>query len=220
MRFHNRRHAGQALAVALGPYLAEPAVVYALPRGGVPLGVEVALAHRLPLELMIVRKIGHPWQPEYALCAVSEGGQLVCNEAERRQAGESWLQERIAAERAEALRRRQHYCDGRPRRSAEGRCAIVVDDGIATGLSMEAAVLELKQERPQRIIVAVAVAPSETAARFSDLVDAFVTAYLPEVFEGAVGNYYDDFTQLSDAAVIDELRRMSLTSGPGANGMS
>ncbi|MDR3419432.1 MAG: phosphoribosyltransferase family protein [Nevskia sp.] len=208
MRFHDRHHAGQALAEALKPHLEGPAIVYALPRGGVPLAVEVARACSLPLDLVIPRKIGHPHQPEYAICAVTETGEPICNEDERRAVDPQWLAQRIEAERREARRRRELYSGGQARRSARGRCAILVDDGIATGLTMEAAVAEVRQDNPTRLIVAVPVAPRDTAERFAGLVDRFVAVQIPEFYAGAVGYYYEDFRQLSDRDVQEELARL------------
>lgn len=208
MRFKNRHQAGQALAQVLKPHVAGAAIVYALPRGGVPLGVEVARELALPLDLVIPRKIGHPWQPEYAICAVTESGEPICNQSELAGVDQSWFAQRVEAERKEAHRRRELYGAGRPRQSAAGKCAILVDDGIATGLTMQAAVAELKQDRPARLIVAVAVAPRETVERFAPLVDRFVAAHIPEHYAGAVGSYYEDFRQLSDQDVLDELARL------------
>lgn len=207
-RFRDRHQAGQALARALQPHLREPAILYALPRGGVPVAVEIALACVLPLDLVIARKIGHPHQPEYAIGAVTETGEAVFNQSELESAEPGWLEQQVAEQRAEARRRRRIYSSGHPRRSASGRCAILVDDGIATGLTMLAAIAEIRQDRPTRIVVAVPVAPADTAERFAAQVDRFVAARVPEFFAGAVGNYYDDFRQLSDQDVLDELHRL------------
>lgn len=214
MRFMNRRHAGRELARLLEKAIEKPAVVYGLPRGGVPVAVEIGLALDLPVDLVIPRKIGHPWQPEYAICAVTETGAPVCNENERRRADPEWLAARVDAERKEAYRRRALYCEGRPRASAAGRCAVLVDDGIATGLTMEAAVREVQADQPSRLIVAVAVSPVETAERFARAVDQFVAVAVPDYFEGAVGAYYDDFRQMSDQDVLDELARVRATAAP------
>jgi predicted phosphoribosyltransferase len=208
MRFDNRRQAGQALARALAPELQRPAIVYGLPRGGVPLAVEIALAHKLPLDLAIPRKIGHPWQPEYAICAVTETGQPVCNEEELRRVDKAWFRARVEAERKEARRRRVFYRGDHPRMSAAGQCAILVDDGIATGLTMQAAVADVRADGPARLIVAVAVAPRETVEHFAGFVDRFVAVHVPDFYAGAVGNYYLDFHQLSDQDVLDELARL------------
>lgn len=216
MRFRNREHAGNLLADALSTRIHEPAILYALPRGGVALAAVIARRLQLPLDLVIPRKIGHPWQPEYGIGAVTEFGEPVFNEEERRRADPAWLERAIAAQRSEARRRRALYSGGRPRTSAQGRCAILVDDGVATGLTLQAAVAELRADRPARIVVAVGVAPPETAARFRSLVDDFVAAQLPNFFEGAVGAYYEDFRQLTDEDVIRLMSELQLSAGAHA----
>jgi predicted phosphoribosyltransferase len=135
MRFANRQEAGRKLAEALDGFRGQAGVVYALPRGGVPLGQEVARRLGMPLDILIPRKIGHPMQPEYAICAVPEHGQRVCNPREEASVDPNWLAEAEASERAEARRRRSLY--GRADApSVAGKLAIIVDDGIATGLTM------------------------------------------------------------------------------------
>lgn len=208
MRFRNRHDAGRRLAKLLSSYIRKPAIVYALPRGGVPLGVEIALAHQLPLDLAIARKIGHPSQPEYAVCAVTEDGEPVCDPQERLHLDPGWLAQRIAEQRAEAARRRQLYSGGYPRHLATGKCAILVDDGLATGLSMEAAIREIRADRPARLIVAAAVAPRSAVEHFRTLCDEVVVVELPEHYQGSVGTYYEDFSQLSDEQVLQELARV------------
>ncbi|MBX6421633.1 MAG: phosphoribosyl transferase [Nevskia sp.] len=207
MRFRDRHQAGALLARALVPYLESPAIVYALPRGGVPVAAEVARRFKLPLDLVIARKIGHPWRPEYAIGAVTETGTAVFNEEERASLDPAWVEKTVAAERAEARRRRERYRAGRERTSAAGRCAILVDDGIATGLTLRAAVAEVRADRPARLIVAVPVAPRETARDFAGLADRFVAVLVPDEFMGAVGAYYEDFRQIGDQEVIEELAR-------------
>jgi putative phosphoribosyl transferase len=202
MRFRNREHAGHLLAAALKGHVGAAAIVYALPRGGVPVGVAVARQLDLPLDLVIPRKLGHPQQPEYAIGAVTETGAPVCNEEECRRVDPAWFESKVAAERREAHRRRALYCGGDARASAKDRCAILVDDGVATGLTLEAAAREIRAERPSRLIVAVGVAPADTAERFRGLVDDFVAVLTPEHFRGAVGSYYEDFHQLSDEDVL------------------
>jgi putative phosphoribosyl transferase len=207
MRFRNRSHAGQLLAAALKPQVQGPAIVYALPRGGVPVAAEIASALDLPLDLVIARKVGHPLQPEYAICAVTETGEPVCNERERERTDSQWLKARIEEERHEARRRREAYSPGHGRKSARGRCAIIVDDGIATGLTMQAAVREIRSDSPSMLVVAVPVSPPETAEYFRTFVDKFVAVVIPEYFHGAVRAYYEDFQQTSDDAVIKLLAR-------------
>lgn len=215
MRFQDRHHAGQLLAEKLLDYAGQDGVVYALPRGGVPLGVEIGLALNMPVELAITRKIGHPANPEYAICAVSESGELVCNEHERAAVPADWLARRVREETAEAARRRMEYRDGETT-PAQDRLAILVDDGIATGLTMLAAVRELKAQRPRTLIVAVPVAPRDTALRLRQEVDEVVAVDLPDWYLGAVGAYYRDFHQLSDDDVRSELAAFAQARATGA----
>lgn len=205
MRFQNRYDAGKRLARLLKSRVQGPAIVYALPRGGVPVALAVARSLNLPLDLVIPRKLGHPMQPEYAVGAVTETGEPVFNEDERKGLDPAWLQARIASERSEARRRRELYSGGRPRHSARDLTAIIVDDGVATGLTLEAAVREIRADAPSRLVVGVGVAPRDTAERFAAQVDDFVAVLLPEYYAGAVGAYFEDFHQLSDADVLDAL---------------
>jgi len=208
MRFVNRKEAGQLLAAALQRYKGSDVVVYALPRGGVVLGAEVAKALHAPLDLVVARKIGHPMNPEYAVCAVSESGYLECNPEERAAMDPAWLERAIAAGREEAQRRRKRYLDDRQPISATGKTAILVDDGIATGLTMFAAIDEIKAQHPKQIIVAVPVIPPETNQRLEQMVDAVVALEVPALFLGAVGAYYEVFTQVSDEEVIRQLQQL------------
>ncbi|MFB3879804.1 MAG: phosphoribosyltransferase [Armatimonadota bacterium] len=205
--FRDREEAGQRLAALLESYRGSDPVVHALPRGGVVVGAEVARALGAPLELVIARKVGHPQSPEYAICAVSISGRLVCNEAERGAVDPEWLEMAVERERREAARRQAVYLEGRAPISAEGRTAVVVDDGIATGLTMKAAIEEIRGQRPRQLVVAVPVIPRETAAELRRQADAVVAVEMPALFLGAVGAYYVDFEQVSDEEVIRLLRR-------------
>src|SRR4249920_73380 len=140
--FLDRVDAGKKLARALWPYKGEPLVIYALPRGGVVLGVEVARALEAPLDLIVVRKIGHPFQPEYAIGAVAEDGYVVTNPDEVSALDKDWLDRATAAELKEARRRRTLFLQGRAPVAVRDKIAIIVDDGLATGLSMSAAIHE------------------------------------------------------------------------------
>lgn len=201
MRFANRREAGHRLAVALERFRGQDGVVYALPRGGVSLGVEVAEYLGMPLDVLIPRKIGHPMESEYAICAVPEHGQRVCNPREEAAVDPGWLAEAEARERAEARRRRSLY--GRSNApSVAGKVAIVVDDGIATGLTMRAAIRDAYARDPARVVVAIPVVPAETAEKLEAEADELVALDVPERYLGAVGAYYDSFPQVSDEEVI------------------
>jgi predicted phosphoribosyltransferase len=206
IRFRHRTDAGQKLARLLEKYRGRDVVVYALPRGGVPVAKEVARVLNCPLDLIIIRKIGHPGNPEYALGAVAEDGLLVANREDLALVDPQWFEAEKAKQLHEAKRRRELYLQGRKPVTASGKIAIIVDDGIATGSTMLVAVKKVRQEKPAKIVVAVAVSPKETAARFAAEVDEFVAVIIPEIFWGAIGYYYDDFSQVSDEEVMALLK--------------
>lgn len=206
MHFVNRRDAGQQLAQKLSKYRSSAAVVYALPRGGVETAVEVAKELKIPLDLVITRKIGHIADPEYAVCAVTETGPLLCDDTERTNLDTIWLKAEEAKERTEAKRRRKVYLAGRKPISAKAKIAILVDDGIATGLTMRAAVEAIKQQKPAKIVVAVPVAPNDIVYEFHKLVDEMVVLTGLSDFFGAISVSYDHFPQLSDEEVIGLLK--------------
>ena len=209
MRFKDRTDAGRKLAQALDSYANQDGVVYALPRGGVVLGVEVARALRMPLDLLIPRKLGHPLQPEYAIGAVVESGEMVVNQWEVSRVDPQWFKREVEAERREARRRRELYLGGRAPAAVKGKIAIIVDDGIATGLTMEVAIRDARHRAPGRLVVAVPVAPPETVERLAREVDEFVVLDRSPYYLGAVGAYYDYFTQVSDDEVVALLRSMA-----------
>ena len=202
MRFKDRSEAGQQLALALEKYRDRPAVVYALPRGGVVLAVEIAKALHLPLDLIIPRKIGHPYNPEYAIGAVSEDGEPVYNDWEIARLDRHWLENQVNSERREARRRREQYLQGREPLPIAGKTAILVDDGIATGLTMLAAIRDIKKRQPSRVVVTIPVAPEDTVERLLQEADEVVGLDITAHYLGAVGAYYDHFPQVSDAEVI------------------
>ncbi|WP_026280869.1 MULTISPECIES: phosphoribosyltransferase [unclassified Thioalkalivibrio] len=213
MRFRDRNEAGERLARALDRYRGQPGVVYALPRGGVPLGAVVARHLGMALDLLIPRKIGHPFHPEYAICAVPEHGERVCNPREAERVDPDWLEQAEAHERSEARRRRELYCTA-PATEVTGKLAIIVDDGIATGLTMRAAIRDARQRRPRHLVVAIPVAPAETAALLETEADELVTLDIPEYFRGSVGAYYEDFEQTSDDEVIALLASVHQSQRP------
>jgi putative phosphoribosyl transferase len=202
MRFEDRTHAGRLLADALLDHASDDVVVLALPRGGVVVGVEVARALSAPLDLVIPRKVGHPDFPEYGIAAVAEAGEVVANEAETARVDRGWFERAVAAQRAEAQRRRAAYLGGRPAMDLAGRTAIVVDDGIATGLTMQAAVRDVRHRGAERVVVAVPVAPADAVAILRASVDEVITLIAPEAYEGAVGAYYRTFGQVGDDEVV------------------
>lgn len=207
MLFRNRRDAGERLAAALDKYKQRRPVVLALPRGGVPVAAEVATRLDAPLDLILVRKIGVPIQPELAMGAVADGGTptVVRNEEVIRMAGvdkESFkrVQDR---ELQEIERRRRNYLGDRPRLDVAGRVVIVVDDGVATGATTRAALRSVANQTPSALVLAIPVAPPDVASTLRREVDELVCLETPEDFY-AIGTYYDDFRQVSD----DDVRRL------------
>lgn len=205
MRYQDRRDAGRRLAEALLGYARHDVVVLALPRGGVILGAEVAVRLGVPLDLVIPRKVGHPHYPEYGIAAVAEAGEVVANEDEVARVDPGWFERAVAHEREEAVRRRRLYLGGREPLDLAGKTAIVVDDGIATGLTMEAAVRDVRGRGAGEVVVAVPVAPADAVARLKRQVDAVVALQAPVDYAGAVGAYYLEFRQVSDAEVTAAL---------------
>lgn len=205
MPFQDRVDAGRQLAKALSDFKGQDCVVLALPRGGVPVAAEVAAALKAPLDLILVRKIGAPVQPELAIGAVVDGGApiVVRNEEVMRLSGtrEAEFDAICKRELAEIERRRKLYMGGRPPLDPKGRIAIVVDDGLATGATMRAALRATRKRGPKMLVLAVPVAPPETLESFRDEADRIVCLERPEDF-GAVGYFYRDFRQVSDDEVI------------------
>ncbi len=205
--FQNRREAGRALAGKLAGYAhRDDVLVLALPRGGVPVGYEVARALRAPLEVFVVRKLGVPGQEELAMGAIASGGVRVLNEEIVRplRISERMIDQVAARELKELERREALYREGRPAAAVKGRVAILIDDGLATGATMRAAAAALRQQRPARLVVAVPVAAAETCQEFRHEVDEVVCAATPEPFR-AVGLWYEDFSQTSDEEVRELL---------------
>lgn len=206
MKFQNREEAGALLSEALQHYKDKAGVVYALPRGGVVLGAQVAAGLDMPLDLLIPRKVGAPFNPEYAICAVTEGGNILCDPLAVSEVREDWLQEEIEKQQAEAARRRKLYLSGRQRADVRGKTAIVIDDGIATGLTMLAALAELKTKMPERIVVAIPVIPPDTAKVLSQYMHELIAIEMPYDYLGSVGAYYHRFDQVEDEEVIRLLK--------------
>jgi predicted phosphoribosyltransferase len=208
--FRNRVDAGRELAQALLHLKDEKPVVLALPRGGVPVAFEVAEALNAQLDVVLVRKIGAPGQPELGLGAVVDGpaSQMVLNEELVRlvQPGQIYLDAEEKRQLAEIERRRALYRPGREPMSIAGRTVIVVDDGIATGGTMKAVMRALKGASPAHLVLAVPVAPADSLDELSRLADEIVCLMSPEPFY-SVGSHYRDFTQTTDEEVIDLLAR-------------
>ena len=206
--FKNRIDAGERLAKKLGQYQGRDTVVLALPRGGVVIGYEVARALKIPLDIVVTRKIGHPDNPEYAICVVDEKGSLLCNEAEVKTIDQAWFKEEILRQKREAERRTALYRGKRKMVKIADKVVIIVDDGIATGFTMRLAVRSVKMQNPKKIIVAVPVAPTESLQELkSEGADEIVVLEPPEEFMGAVGVHYLDFGQVEDDEVINILQK-------------
>jgi putative phosphoribosyl transferase len=208
-QFKSRTDAGQRLAARLASErLVAPVVVVALPRGGVPVAAEVARRLAAPLDLLLVRKIGAPWQRELAVAAVVDGEapEVVIDEGLSAYAGadRDYLARETAAARAEIERRRQVYLQGRPPLSLAGATVVLVDDGIATGTTVRAALKAVRRRGAARIILAVPVAPHETLTGLGTLCDRIICLVEPQPFR-AVGLHYLDFHQVEDAEVLAAL---------------
>jgi len=209
MRYRDREDAGRRLATELAPYADRDAVVVlALPRGGVPVAFEVARLLHAPLDVLLVRKLGVPGHPELAMGAIASGGvrvlshdiisQLVVTPEE--------VEAATAREGVELDRRDRMYRGDRPPTPLAGRTVILVDDGLATGATMEAAIQAVRQSNPARVVVAAPVGAAETCERLRALADEVVCASSPDHFQ-AVGLWYDRFDQTSDEEVIELLNR-------------
>jgi putative phosphoribosyl transferase len=214
MRFRDREHAGRLLAAELRRFAKRDPVVLALPRGGVPVGFEIAQALGAPLDLVLVRKIGAPLQPELAVAAVVDGEQveIVVNEdvAASRHVPEGYIEQQAARQVEEIERRRRLYLGGRERVAVEGKTALVVDDGIATGATMRASLRAARRRKPAHLVLAVPVAPPEAVEALRRDVDEVVCLHTPDDLY-AIGQFYDDFDQVDD----DEVRELLERAAPG-----
>jgi len=214
--FANRTEAGRALAQRLlDAALVPPLVVLALPRGGVPVAAEVARALGAPLDLLLVRKIGAPWQPELAVAALVDGDppDIVVDETTSRMCGvdRDYIDRQAGLEMREIERRRRIYLAGRAAVPVAGATVIVIDDGVATGTTIRAAMKALRRRHPARLVLAVPVAPADTVAELRAEADEVICLAQPEPFH-AIGLHYGDFHQVSDDEVLAALR----AAGPGA----
>jgi predicted phosphoribosyltransferase len=218
MSFKDRSDAGRQLAAALASYKDQQPVILALPRGGVPVAAEVAAALKAPLDLILVRKIGVPCQPELAMGAIVDGGTpiIVRNEDVIRLAGidEAEFTAICDSELAE-IERRRRYFGSRERVDVAGRTAIVIDDGVATGATTRAALRATRMRGPKKLVLAVPVAPTDSLATLRDNADEVICLEDHEFF-GAIGAYYVDFDQVGDEEVIKLLKRVPVDKSADA----
>jgi putative phosphoribosyl transferase len=214
MRFRDRAEAGRLLADRLEEYAGrDDVIVLALPRGGVPVGAELARRLGAPLDLFLVRKLGVPGREELAMGAIASGGVRVLNDDVVAELGitEEDIARTALVEGRELERREQRYRNGRPVADLRGRTVILVDDGLATGATMRAAALAVRGQGPERVVVAVPVAAEPTCDEFPAEVDEVVCALTPEPFL-SVGSWYEDFSQTTD----EEVRELLARATPGA----
>jgi predicted phosphoribosyltransferase len=202
MIFADREEAGVHLAAVLSKFRRRDGVVFGLPRGGVILGKIVADKLDMPLELLIPRKIGHPDNPEFAIGAISEDGTLV-NEIEG--VSEVWLRSIVERETQEAKRRRQLYAQGKMPSKLKGRLALIVDDGVATGFTLLAAIQQARQLNPLKVVVAVPVIPKDRVGLIKAAADELIALIIDPDFAVSVGSYYRNFPEVSDEEVIKAL---------------
>jgi putative phosphoribosyl transferase len=207
--FRDRAAAGRVLAEALSQYAGRSdVIVLALPRGGVPVAYEVARVLQAPLDVFLVRKLGTPGHEELAMGAIASGDVVVVNDevVDAMRISEDEIRDAIESERRELARRESAYRDHRPPVDVRGKVVILIDDGLATGSSMRAAVTALSRQGPAQIIVAVPIGAASTCAELQTLADDCICAFTPEPFR-AVGLWYEDFTQTEDDEVADLLAR-------------
>jgi len=211
MHFRDRTEAGRLLAELLKPHTNQAnAIVLALPRGGVPVGYEIARQLHLPLDVFLVRKLGVPGQPELAMGAIASGGIQVLNDdvIRSRSISPETIAQIAMHESRELDRREQLYRNGKSALHFFGKTIILVDDGLATGASMRAAITAIRPQKPNQIIVAVPVADQQTYDDFRQMVDQIVCVSIPSPFYG-VGMWYDDFSQTTDEEVQQLLNKAS-----------
>lgn len=210
MLYESRQQAGQYLAEKLMHFKnGEDVVVLALPRGGVVLGAEVAHALQAPLGVVLVRKIGHPSDPEYAIGAIAENDSPIYDKYELHDIDKAWLkQAETDARQLIENRRKLYYGEGSGPPSCENKTVILVDDGIATGLTMRVAIQAIRKQKPKQIVVAVPVAPLDTTQNLQEYADQIIVLDKPENFRGSVGAHYEQFEQVDDEEVIRLLKEV------------
>lgn len=202
MIFEDRYDAARRMIPLLSKYKNDDGVVLAVPRGGVPIGFYIARAYHFPLELLLTKKIGHPGNSELAIGAVSMENEVV---DDRFDISDAYIQTEILKIRKSLQARYKKFMGDRQPIDLKDKTVIIVDDGIATGNTIMASIRMIRAKHPHKIVVAVPVAPSRTASKISELVDDFICVHIPEEFFG-VGQFYHDFSQVSDEEVIEFMR--------------
>ncbi len=203
MYLKDRKEAGVLLGQKLLSYKDQDnVVVLSLPRGGVVLGYEIAQLLHAPHDIVVTRKIGYPHNPEFAVCVTNAEGRLLCDERSLVHIPKEWIAEEKKRQQSEAQRRLDVYRAGRKPLSLSGKVVIVVDDGIATGLSMKLALAQVRQENPRKIVLAVPIMPQEVYEYMEVEADEVVTLIDPRWFQGSVGAHYENFNQVTDKEVL------------------
>ena len=203
--FFDRHAAGARLAKELIQYKGGDVVLYALSKGGVPVGYEVAKALNLPLDIVIVQKICHPVSQDYGICAIAETGETVCYDSGLCGLDSSWLDYEMYLKQKEAKRQREIYKGNLPSLSAENKIAIIIDDGIATGITMKAAIQSVLNQWPDKLVISTPVAPHDVTLELTALVDSVVVVNDDRDYRGTTGAYYMDFPEISDREVVSLL---------------
>lgn len=213
MIFRDRTQVGKLLGERIQKLKLKNPIVLAIPRGGVPVAKEIALAIRAPLDLVITRKIGYPGEPEFAIGAVTQEGDLVVDENTLKSmgVGQEYLKQEASRQTKEIKERMHKYRGERPFPNLAGRDVIIVDDGVATGNTVIAAIESVKKKRPESTILAVGVAPPETVRKLSEKVDDMVCLETPEPFF-AIGEFYENFEQVEDDEVKQILKEVNTVS--------
>lgn len=206
-KFNNRLEAGKKLAQIMNGSISNTVVLYAMPRGGVPVAYPLARKHNKQINLIISRKIGHPQYPEYAICAVTENKIVECSE-EARGVNSVWLKNEIKKQHTKAKKQSKIYLDSKTPPALRGRDIILVDDGVATGLTLLAAIKDILRNAPNSVTVGVPVIAKKTAILLRGMVDRVEAVLEPREFAGSVGEYYKDFRQVSDEEVVKTLSHL------------
>lgn len=210
--FKNRAHAGKLLSSRLAEYQNGDIVICAIPRGGVAIGHEISKSLNSPLDIIVTRKIGHPQNREYAICAVDEDQNFVYNPGVIRTVPQTWLMQELENGRDESRRRKLIYRGPRKSECLEDKIVILTDDGVATGLTIELAIKIIKSKNPKKLILALPVAPHDAVQKFRETVDEMIILIEAKKYLGSVGAYYLHFPDISDSEVIELMKDQHVTN--------